>query len=657
MTDLSSFPRGRDNLQDEISPAAAKKEGKKREAADFLFGTPSSTTTPKRRKSSDKAKTTVSRNRSLLPLGGGGVVQSGGKGKSGDDAYIIEALGFAKLHAGLRLLGVVRQVHDDVCVVSLPHQWTGVMMASSGNAQFPCHAMFQVGDVMAVRIVQAVQEDNRRRIQVTALPSKLNSPDTDGLHAHQWVRGQIISAEDHGFLVDLGWQRRGFVKYNEIPTNDYEVLSGDADAMDVTNDRVKLGPGRIFDFWVQRTGNDPVTSLQVLPRKEGTQKLSVANLPPLEDLMPGLLVQCAVDKIVRNGLCVSFGVGKYRGAIELSHLGGFWIPDHREASTQWKKVFEKHGTLQARIIAVDPSAKLIRLSLQRHVLDMVMPPSVPEIGSIHDAIVVRLDDGIGALMALEDRQLPSVDEAIEKDSVVASTTLYQDESYQRASQVQCAYVHISKAMDTSSGGRTSAAAFAKDFAPSTRHRVRILHTSNMIEGILSGAAAPRILDAKVLSYHDLVAGQLYKQLPITKHLEKGGIVVSFGMGVSGTVPVTHLFDKNATSEFRARMCKVKYAINAKIDVRVLSVDPAQKKCVLTAKKSMVHETNIISRFEDVVVGQKSTGYISKIDPYGMTVTFFNGRWAMHGLIVSYLQRTHSEFLPRRLWSSDETEST
>ena len=622
-----SFPRGSAktaNTDDksEVKKSHKKEGTKKRDAADFLFGSSSSTenktsslkSNGKRRK---KEKTTVkSTSRSLLPFGGGAVVHPA-KGEGW-----IEALGFSKLHPGLSLLAVVREIHNDLCVFSLPNQWTGFVLAKTdGKDNVDCHAMFQVGQMMAVKIVKAVQETTklgpRRRIQVTASPEKVNSPllrpKTGSL-----IRGQIMSMEDHGFLINLGWQRRGFLKFDDIQ-GPYQLADkeNDADNSMETNARV-LGVGRILDFHVKKM-DGTVAALELLSDNEAKKKLSIANLPPLEDLQPCTLVQCTVDRMVKNGLCVSFGAGAYRGAIDLHHLGGYWLPDHREESKDWRTVFEKHRSFKARIIAVDASAKIVRLSIQKHLLDMVMPTGFPELGSVHDATTVRLDEGVGALLALPDRKPP-----VEAAGVIASSELYDNESYQEASRVQCVYVHISKAINVPEKGRTSDSIFAKEFAPSTKHRVRILNTSNMVEGIIAGAAAPDIVDAKVMSYSDLHVGNLYKQVPIIKHLDNGGVIVGLGMGITGHVSAAHLFDQNATNEFRSRMKKIKYAINAKIDVRALTVDPVHKRCTMTAKKSLVQEKNIITNYEDVVVGQRSTGFISKIDQHGMSVSFFNG---------------------------------
>jgi hypothetical protein len=113
MSEETAFPRG--------GRAPSQTAVKKRDA-DFLFGSSedkTSSTKKKRRKTSTTATTT-----SLLPVGGGGVVQPSDKKK---EAHI-EALSFSKLGKGTKLLAVVREIHDEYAVVSLPNLLNGYIL-------------------------------------------------------------------------------------------------------------------------------------------------------------------------------------------------------------------------------------------------------------------------------------------------------------------------------------------------------------------------------------------------------------------------------------------------------------------------------------------------------------------------------------------------
>ena len=139
----------------------------------------------------------------------------------------------------------------------------------------------------------------------------------------------------------------------------------------------------------------------------------------------------------------------------------------------------------------------------------------------------------------------------------------------------------------------------------------------------SGASAESILKAHVLTHADLTPGRVLRQVPVVAHLDGGAVLVDFGMEVRGLLTANQLFDQAGTSEFRSKMMKAKYAIGAKIDVRVLSTDTKTKRCFLTAKKSLISASSSISQYTDCKVGQTATGFVSKIDDRGMFVQFFN----------------------------------
>jgi S1 RNA binding domain len=102
------------------------------------------------------------------------------------------------------------------------------------------------------------------------------------------------------------------------------------------------------------------------------------------------------------------------------------------------------------------------------------------------------------------------------------------------------------------------------------------------------------------------------------------VLVEFGMEVRGLITAHHLFDQaGSTLDYRNKMLKSKFAIGAKVDVRVLSSDPTTKRCFVTAKKSLLQSSKIITSWDDCKVGSLATGFISKVDDGGLFVTFFN----------------------------------
>lgn len=444
-----------------------------------------------------------------------------------------------------------------------------------------------------------------RRIQVSVEPHHINST-TDDFSQHDVLRGRIKSVEDHGVLVDLGNGRQGFCKFANVE-GDYQT------EMDGTEGRL-MNEGRIHDFVLEDKAKSSSESRVVslcLPKSLAKRVNPSTYHPTLQSLNPGGLVNCKVEAVARNGLLVSFAI--FRGAIHVNHLGANWMPANKQGSdAEWKAVFENIRNIPARIIAVDARTKVIRLSLQPHVLHMTIPPALPPVGTVvENATVVRLDPGIGALMSL-----PPLEEAPK----ILSTSLRKNESYREASQRPVAYVHISKA----TSNRMSEADFTKEYAPSTQHKLRILTTTHWLDGIASGATSSDVVDAHVLQHSDLVLGKIYRNVPVSGQLEGGSIMVDFGMGVRGLIPSLHLFDQsNMTSDYRTKLRKEKFALHNKVDVRVMTVDTKTKRCVLTAKKSLLKATDGFDDYSTIEVGQRATGYVSKIDNKAVYVTFYN----------------------------------
>jgi len=521
------------------------------------------------------------------------------------------------------------------------------------------------------------------------------------------IRGQIKSVEDHGCVIELGFGKRGFLSFDQVSDgkdkgNNYVILEDDEEYEDEEDDDLSKRPiilqkGRIYDFMVlpvttssgqeqsattvfplslptiQYMAKQTVSSLTTTGGKKGGKgskgskggsKKTTAIPFSFSSLTPGWLVQVKVEAIANNGLCVSLFGNVFRGAMELNHLGATLIPDSKDGSGPdggFQKLaaslFQNHQHFTARILAVDVPTKLIRLSMAPHILTLAQPSEpknpiqdFPTAGTIvSDCTVIKLDPGIGALLALPPKYNIETTSLLPKN-LMKSCDLFQNESFQESSLIRKVYVHISKALDESEEAGTDndgtvTGKFHKEFAPSTKHDVRILSTGHWLEGVAAGGCSPSILKAHVLTHADLVPGKVYKQVPICNHLSGGSVLVQLGGGrsgagkgkknkssstshqISGLIPPAQLFDvvsKNS-SEYRQRVFKTKYAIDAKVDVRVLWVDPVRKKCLVTAKKTIVQadEERIITDYADAKVGLLAVGFVSRLDDQGLYITFCN----------------------------------
>jgi predicted RNA-binding protein with RPS1 domain len=625
--------------------------------------------------------------KSFLPIGGGGcIIPMASDGGSMKKEGLIETLAFSKLSKGFKLLGICREVHDDVAIFSLPNMWTGYMILSK-ESTIPLHDMISLHQMMSVTIVKAITETSpegpKRRIQVTCQPDVCNHSGTD-LHntPNLSVRGQIISVEDHGLLVDLGFHRKGFLAFTDIEGS-YELEPKDDDEIENQNNineddlidhptamaqpRI-LSIHRIMDFIVKQKTEAKIVPLKLpaIEKIAEIQSITPTYKPSIHELEPGMLVQCLVEMTVKNGICVTFGGGTYRGSIEIAHFDKYWLQPSvtkigKESSDSWKKYYMEGGrSFSARIIAVDPVTKIIRLSIQPHLVSMQIPSCdddddddlssshFPKSGSIVSGCsVIRVDGGTGVLLSIPDTNENDCDDERmdddDDDDDQKGEKKLKDLNSISVAATRAVYVHISKAIDDKNeDGKASESVFHKKFTPGSQHTVRILSTaSNLIENVATGATALSIINAHVLSHTDVLPGTVYRQVRVCKHFpETGSVLVDFGVGIKGLIHPFHMFDHGTSTtgatagsnksnsnrnDFLSKVGKIKYAIGAKVDVRVLYVDKVSKKCYVTAKKPLVKADKdiVVTSYDTLKLGQKAIGYVSKIDPLGIWLTFFN----------------------------------
>lgn len=436
MDEEISFPRGfhtptdgtRTISKDESkkSPTTGRKEKRKRsQSDDFLFGTKLSkeldhskkTKTKKKLKSSSSSQgnsSSFSRSKSeistagalsmpssVLPIGGGAVLQpiSGGSSK----AAFIEAVSFQKMAKGIKLLGIIREVSSDYALVSLPNMLTGYIRRDD-KAKLGLDKVIQVGMVLSVVVLKATSETVaqssskhrskeapivKKRIELAISPIHVNDGWTsDTLYESMTLRGRIKSVEDHGCIVDVSVAGVGgnscFLKFENIEGGftlksdddggeDNEDEEGDA-VMEETDESSHqmsnqskstfiINKGRIYDFTVisipskfDKTSSTSVIQLSLETGATRSQRVTEPKKKSpsftLRSLNAGMLVPVSIEHHARNGLCVTFLGNVFRGAIEMAHLGGYFSDKlssllqrlGKETSSEkremwWKEVF------------------------------------------------------------------------------------------------------------------------------------------------------------------------------------------------------------------------------------------------------------------------------------------------------------------------------
>ena len=475
MSEPTAFPRGKrkstsatsepttfkkrattSSTKEQSSIATSKDKSKDKSKDDFLFGNDTIDSTIQQRSYERKQQYLSSNNIdgynsddslydnsnnnlssksaiiSSLPLGGGAVLPPTTTSTGKRIPPKIEALSFSKFNKGTKVLGCIKEVHDDYALVSLPTLLTGYIkrnQLSNGSSMdveltkvLPgintIMAFYVVGtttEILSKRQQQQMAKNNdsnggtavsikKRRIELSVHPQDVNiglrldeylTPTTkptvssssssmssshgiangNGRGVTQTqpmvIRGQIISIEDHGCLVDLGGNgvlntvsgvKQAFLKFDNIE-GEYDIVesddsSDDEESEDEEDDKKgenngekgekkkggsykhQLNKHRIYDFTIlpsniiHSTSNTSSSSnSQVLssiiqlglptPSTLATIYTTTQMIPTLSTLLPGQLINnIQVESFAKNGLCVTFNDGLYRGCLDDDNLGG-----------------------------------------------------------------------------------------------------------------------------------------------------------------------------------------------------------------------------------------------------------------------------------------------------------------------------------------------
>ena len=210
-----------------------------------------------------------------------------------------------------------------------------------------------------------VKGGKKRRIELSPLPKDVNA----GFRLEDFIsgrgkstegeicvttRGRIVSVEDHGCLVDIGSGKNAFLKFDAIE-DDYEITENmmdvDNEAKSSFSNKKMINSGRIYDFALSpKSQNGPIMQLS-LPSVDSLARIRLADniTPTLASLQPGMLTEVKVEQHAKNGICVNFIGGLYRGSIDEDHVGGH--TGEKGEGMWWKGIFRgRHGKVSCRTV-------------------------------------------------------------------------------------------------------------------------------------------------------------------------------------------------------------------------------------------------------------------------------------------------------------------
>ncbi|KAI1824394.1 nucleic acid-binding protein [Xylaria intraflava] len=522
-----------------------------------------------------------------------------------EDVVKIESLNYHRLVKGSLVLAQITEIHQLQIILALPNNLSGHVpitsisdvlserVAAEAEAlddddesdTIDIKDIFEVGQYLRAYVMSTTEDNNgtltrpKKHIELSLRPEHTNT----GLLGEELVENavvmaSVVSAEDHGFVMDLSLSdanTRGFLPRKQIPSDLPES---------------RLQPGAVVLCLVTGKGaNSKIIQLSILPSKLGNVQNFASEATTIQTFLPGSAVELMISDISRRGL-----VGKVMGSLDVtadlihSGLG----PKALDLEAKYK-IGKK---IKARVVCDFPTAKdpKLGISLLDHVLNLTpqrtasdSPPltALPISSTVEKCTVFKVDSDMGVFVEIGVDRVPG-------------------------------FIHISRLKD---GKIDLLSESSGPFKVGTVHRGRVIGY-NAIDGVYNLSFEPSVLEQPFLRIEDVPIGTVANgeiEKLIINQDGVAGLLVKLAEGIHGYVPEMHLAD------VRLQHPEKKFREGLKVKARVLSTDLFKRQIKLTLKKTLVNsEAKPLQSFNDLTVGAQSPATIIKVLDNGAVVQFY-----------------------------------
>ncbi|KAK1410921.1 hypothetical protein QVD17_37463 [Tagetes erecta] len=496
-------------------------------------------------------------------------------GNSGKLPRFANKITLKNVTPGMKLWGVISEVNEKDLVVSLPGGLRGLVRASEAidpllhdemkgdTGGDVLSALYMVGQLVSCLVLQLddeKKEKGKHKIWLSLRLALLHSSFT--LDVLQ--EGMVISAYVNS-IEDHGYM----LHFGVTSFTGFMQKSSKDGSMDANMAIGRLVQGVVKS--IDRTRK--VVNLS--SDADEVAKCVTKDLKgiPFNLLVPGMMVNARVRSTLENGIMLSF-LTFFTGTVDIFHLGKT-LPN-----SNWKDEYPQNKKVNARILFIDPSTRAVGLTLNPHLVHNNAPPSLVKVGDIFDdSKVVRVDRGSGLLL-----EIPSVP--------IPTPT----------------YVNVSDLSDK------EVKKWEKSFKEGSVVRVRV-SSFRLLEGLATGVLKTSAFEGSVFTHSDVRPGMVVKAKVTI--VDSFGAIVQFASGVKALCPLRHM------SEFEIVKPRKKFQVGAELVFRVLGCK--SKRITVTHKKTLVKsKLPILSSYNDATEGLSTHGWITKVEPHGCFVRFYNG---------------------------------
>ena len=463
-------------------------------------------------------------------------------------------------------------------------------LENQSEAEVDPSSYFHLGQFLRAKVVSTRKEgtggqSSKKHIELSVHPRETNQGSSANTVVGSMVQGSIASIEDHGIIMDLGFEDptvRGFLPHNELPSG---------------LESSRLIEGAVILCLVTGSGaNGRTTILSANPARIGEmqKKNMITDAPTVDVLLPGTAVEFLISAVTNLGV-----LGKAMGLVDVT-------ADlvHSKATLTEKSLDQLYVTkskARGRVICTFPASEgqKVAVSMLDHIIAFKQVTAVdqgaeapseptqvlPLSAIVEQAKVVKVLPGIGLLVDLGTGSVPG-------------------------------FVHISRISD---GRIETLAEMTGKYKLGSKHKCRVVGY-NPMDGLFIVSLEKKIIEQPFLRIEDVLVGQRVKGC-IEKLIvsEKGvtGILVKIAEGITALVPETHF------SDTKLQHPEQRFKEGKEVKARVLSVDLFKRQIRLTMKNSLVNSDRAPwTTYDNLVPGMRSPGSIINLLPTGAVMQFY-----------------------------------
>jgi rRNA biogenesis protein RRP5 len=537
---------------------------------------------------------------------------------------------------GSLVLGQITSINSRDITVALPNNLTGYVPMTAVSSQFtakienmlnedPSAAedenlsdgedeidltyYFRVGQYVRAAVTSTEESSSRtttrtkKHIELSLDPKLSNS----GLSRSNVVVGctiqvSVISIEDHGLIVDLGFegQTTGFISTEDL---------GSA----VKLSSIKTGTV-ILCLVTGLTSNGRTIQLSANEEKLGStvKPHILSTAPTIDPFLPGTAVEVLLSDVTDSGLAGKI-IGMLDATADLVHSGS------AAGANDLERRYKPGAKVKGRLICNFPASetKKVGFSVLPNVLGLqsldttlvVADQNISISSIIPDAKIFRVEPGLGIYLELG-AGLPK------------------------------GFVHISRLSDAKVD---SISPNIGPFKLGSTHTGRVLGF-NPVDNLFVMSLQERVVNQPYLRVEDVQIGEVVKG-KIERLLigETGvtGLIVEISEGVTGLVPELHF------SDIILEHPEKKFREGQNVKARVVSIDTGKRQIRLTLKKTLVNsEQPIWKDFTQIAIGDVCPGTLVKVDARGAVVQFYGsvkGFLPVSEMSEAYIQDAREHF--------------